>query len=354
MDFDLTEDRQMLSDSLNRFLADKYPVEHRNKVAYAEPYHDPALWDGIAELGALFALASEDKGGFGGSGFDISVVFEAMGRVICPEPVLGALLASRILSHTDADQEALLSGAVRYAVGLGEIEAPYDLSFIKTEAQKSGDGYTVTGRKSAVYGGQAAEVILVAAKLDGKLAVLSVKAADADVTGYGMMDGGGAAEVLLDGTPAELVLADAEAAIQDAVNAGIVALCSEAVGAMEVLHAMTVDYLKQRKQFGRAIGSFQALQHRAVDMLTEIEQSRSIVIKAASELNGEDATKFCAMAKNLIGRAGRLVAEEAIQMHGGIAMTWEYPGSHYAKRIIMIDAQLGDTDYQLAKVASAA
>ena len=166
--------------------------------------------------------------------------------------------------------------------------------------------------------------------------------------------GGGAAEVLLDGTPAELVLADAEAAIQDAVNAGIVALCSEAVGAMEVLHAMTVDYLKQRKQFGRAIGSFQALQHRAVDMLTEIEQSRSIVIKAASELNGEDATKFCAMAKNLIGRAGRLVAEEAIQMHGGIAMTWEYPGSHYAKRIIMIDAQLGDTDYQLAKVASAA
>jgi len=354
MDFDLTEDRQMLSDSLNRFLADKYPVEHRNKVAYAEPYHDPALWDGLAELGALFALAPEDKGGFGGTGFDISVVFEAMGRVICPEPVLGALLASRILSHTDADQEALLSGATRYAVGLGEIEAPYDLDFIKTEATKSGEGYTLTGRKSAVYGGQAAEVILIAAKLDGKLAVFSVKAADASVTGYGMIDGAGAAEVLLDNTPAELVLEDAGAALQDAVNAGIVALCSEAVGAMEVLHAMTVDYLKQRKQFGRTIGTFQALQHRAVDMLTEIEQSRSIVIKAASELGGDEATKFCAMAKNLIGRAGRLVAEEAIQMHGGIAMTWEYPGSHYAKRIIMIDAQLGDTDYQLAKVASAA
>lgn len=354
MDFDLTEDRQMLSDSLNRFLADKYPVEHRNKVAYAEPYHDPALWDGLAELGALYALAPEDKGGFGGTGFDISVVFEAMGRVICPEPVLGALLASRILSHTDADQEALLSGATRYAVGLGEIEAPYDLDFIKTEATKSGEGYTLTGRKSAVYGGQAAEVILIAAKLDGKLAVFSVKAADASVTGYGMIDGAGAAEVLLDNTPAELVLADAGAALQDAVNAGIVALCSEAVGAMEVLHAMTVDYLKQRKQFGRAIGSFQALQHRAVDMLTEIEQSRSIVIKAASELGGDEATKFCAMAKNLIGRAGRLVAEEAIQMHGGIAMTWEYPGSHYAKRIIMIDAQLGDTDHQLSKVASAA
>jgi len=354
MDFDLTEDRQMLSDSLNRFLADKYPAEHRNKVAYAEPYHDPALWGELAELGALFALAPEDKGGFGGAGFDISVVFEALGRVICPEPVLGALMASRILSHTDADQEKLLSGEMKAAVGLGEIEAPYDIDYIKTEAKKDGDAYLLTGRKSAVYGGQAADVFLIAAKLDGKVAVFKVKASDASVTGYGMIDGAGAAEVLLDNTPATLVLADGAAAVQDAINAGIVALCSEAVGAMEVLHAMTVDYLKQRKQFGRAIGTFQALQHRAVDMLTEIEQSRSIVIKAASELDGEDATKFCAMAKNLIGRAGRLVAEEAIQMHGGIAMTWEYPGSHYAKRIIMIDAQLGDTDYQLEKVVAAA
>ena len=353
MDFDLSEDRQMLSDSLNRFLADKYPVDHRVKVAYAEPFHDPALWGELAELGALFALAPEDKGGFGGKGFDISVVFEALGRVICPEPVLGALLASRILSHTDADQESLLSGAEKYAVGLGEIEAPYDLEYIKTEAKKDGDAYTLTGRKSAVYGGQAADVLLIAAKLDGKLAVFKVAPGDADVTGYAMIDGGGAAEVLMDGTRAELVLADAEAALADAVNAGIVALCSEAVGAMEVLHDMTVDYLKQRKQFGRTIGTFQALQHRAVDMLTEIEQSRSIVIKAASELDGPDAARFCAMAKNLIGRAGRLVAEEAIQMHGGIAMTWEYPGSHYAKRIIMIDAQLGDTDHQLAKVAAA-
>ncbi|MWB77001.1 acyl-CoA dehydrogenase [Pseudooceanicola sp. 216_PA32_1] len=353
MDFDLTEDRQMLSDSLNRFLADKYPVDHRIKVAYQEPFHDPALWDQLAELGAIFALAPEDKGGFGGTGFDISVVFESLGRVICPEPVLGALMATRILSHTDANQEALLSGSMRAAVGLGEIEAPYDLSSIATEATKSGDGYTLTGRKSAVYGGQAAHHLLIAAKLDGKLAVFRVDAADADVTGYAMIDGGGAAEVIMENTPAVLVLEDAADAVQDAVNAGILALCSEAVGAMEVLHAMTVDYLKQRKQFGRPIGTFQALQHRAVDMLTEIEQSRSIVIKAASELDGPDATKYCAMAKNLIGRAGRLVAEEAIQMHGGIAMTWEYPGSHYAKRIIMIDAQLGDTDYHLSRVMAA-
>jgi len=353
MDFDLTEDRQMLSDSLNRYLADKYPVETRNKVAYEAPFHSPEKWGELAELGALFALAPEDAGGFGGSGFDVSVVFEALGRVICPEPVLGALMASRLMTKAGADQEALLSGATKYAVAIGELEAPYDLGSIKTEASGSGDSVTLSGRKSAVYGGQVADVFLVAAVAGGRLGVYEVQAADAQVEGYGMIDGAGACELLLDGTKATCLIEDGAAALQDAVNAGIVALCSEAVGAMDVLHAMTVDYLKQRKQFGRAIGSFQALQHRAVDMLTEIEQSRSIVIKAASELNGEDATKFCSMAKNLIGRAGRLVAEEAIQMHGGIAMTWEYPGSHYAKRIIMIDAQLGDTDYHLSRVAAA-
>ncbi len=353
MDFDLTEDRQMLSDSLNRFLADKCDYEQRNKAAYEEPYHDENLWQGLSELGALYALAPEDAGGFGGTGFDISVVFEALGRVICPEPVLGAALASRLLGAAGADQEALLSGATKYAVGLGEIEAPYELEYIATEAKGSGDDYTLTGRKSAVYGGNVADVFLIAAKHDGKLAVFEVQAKDADVTGYGMIDGGGAAEVVLENTPAKLLIADGAAALQDAVNAGIVALCSEAVGAMEVLHKMTVEYLGQRKQFGRPIGTFQALQHRAVDMLTEIEQSRSIVIKAASELNGEDATRYCSMAKNLIGRAGRLVAEEAIQMHGGIGMTWESAVPHYAKRIIMIDHQLGDTDHHLAEVAAA-
>jgi alkylation response protein AidB-like acyl-CoA dehydrogenase len=319
-------------------------------VAYAEPFHDPAKWGELTELGALFALAPEAAGGMGGAGFDISVVFEELGRVLCPEPVLGALMASRLMTAAGADQEALLSGETRYAVGLGELDAPYDLDNITTSVS---DG-KISGRKSLVYGGQAGDVFLVAAKDGVSLAIYEVAASDASVTGYAIMDGAGAAEVVFENAPAKLVLADAGAAIEDAVNAGIVALCSEAVGAMDVLHKMTVEYLGQRKQFGRPIGTFQVLQHRAVDMLTEIEQSRSIVIKAAAELGGPQASRYASMAKNLIGRAGRLVAEEAIQMHGGIAMTWEYPGSHYAKRIIMIDAQLGDTDYHLMRVAQAA
>lgn len=350
MDFNLTEDRQMLADTLTRFLADQYPVEHRNTVAYAEPYHDPKKWDALAELGTLFALAPEDAGGMGGTGFDISVVFEALGRQITPEPILGALMASRLLTAAGTDQDALLSGASKYAVAFTELDAAYDLDQIATTATAKGDAYTLSGRKSTVYGGQVADIFLVAALLNGKLALFQVQAADANVTGYAMMDGGGAAELLLDDTPATLLLADATAAMQDAIDAGIVALCAEAVGAMDVTHAITVDYLKQRKQFGIPIGKFQVLQHRAVDMLTEIEQSRSIVIKAAAELGGADASRYASMAKNLIGRSARLVAEEAIQMHGGIAMTWEYPVSHLAKRLIMLDAQLGDTDYHLARV----
>ncbi len=353
MDFNLTEDRQMLADTLNRFLADQDPVEHRIKVAYDAPFHDPAKWDALAELGTLFALAPEDAGGMGGTGFDISVVFEALGRQINPEPVLGALMASRLLSAAGADQDALLSGATKYAVAITELDAAYELDQIACSATAKGDAHTLSGRKSTVYGGQVADVFLVAAKLNGKPALFEVQATDANVTGYAMIDGAGAAELLLDDTPATLLIADAATALQDAIDAGIVALCAEAVGAMDVTHAITVDYLKQRKQFGVNIGRFQVLQHRAVDMLTEIEQARSITIKAAAELGGDDASRYASMAKNLIGRSARLIAEEAIQMHGGIAMTWEYPVSHYAKRLIMLDAQLGDTDYHLSRVMAA-
>ena len=350
MDFNLTDDRRMLADTLARYLADKYTIEHRNAVAYDLPCHDPARWDELAELGALYALASEEAGGFGGSGFDISVVFEALGRALCPEPVLAALMSSRLLGAAGAEQEPLLSGARKYAAAFSEPDAPYDIADIACAAEARDGGHVLSGRKTAVYGGYVADVVLVAARLDGAVALFEVQASDAQVVGYAMIDGGGAAELLLDDTPARLLIADASQAVAEAQNAGIVALCAEAVGAMQVAHDTTVDYMRQRKQFGVPIGKFQVLQHRAVDMLTEIEQARSITIKAAAELDGPQAARFAAMAKNLVGRAARQVAEEAIQMHGGIAMTWEYPVSHYAKRLVMLDHQLGDTDFHLAKV----
>ena len=347
MDFNLTEDRRMLSDTLTRYLAEQYQIEHRNSVAYESPFHDPSKWTEMAELGIFSALANEADGGFGGAGPDIAVVFEALGNALNCEPALPLLMSSRLLSAARQDQATLLEGTAHYAVAIAEPDAPYDLLDITATAN---DDHRLSGRKTSVYGGNIADYFLVAAKAGDCLNLYQVQAADAEVIPYGLIDGGGAAEVLFDNTKAKLLIKNAQSALEDALDAGIIALCSEAVGMMDVTYQITVNYLKQRKQFGRPIGSFQVLQHRAVDMLTEIEQSRSITIKAASELKGPNASRYASMAKNMIGRSARLIAEEAIQMHGGIAMTWEYAVSHYAKRLIMIDHQLGDTDFHLNRV----
>lgn len=330
MDFSLTEDRQMLSDTLTRFLADRYGIEHRNAVAYAAPYHDRALWGELSDLGIWGALVDEDRGGFGGAGADIAVVFQALGRALCPAPALGMAMAGAVLEQTDD----LIAG-VPYAVALAPLWGG-------EEVEVKGDA--LTGRRSVVYGAPTAERVLIEA--EGGL--WQVAAADLQVTGYAMMDGGGAGEIMLDG--AKATRAGAPGA---ALGAGLVALCAEAVGVMEALIEVTADYLKQRKQFGRTIGEFQALQHRMVDLTIELEQARSITILAAASLGGPDGALHGSMAKNLIGRAGKLIAEECIQMHGGIAMTWEYPVSHYAKRLTMIGHQLGDADTHLERVVAA-
>ena len=350
MNFEMTDDRRMLSDSLTRFLSKQYGIEHRNKVAYAAPFHDPAKWDEMVELGILYALVREDQGGMGGGGFDIACVFEALGQHLCPEPVLANLMALRLLAAAGADLEPVLTGQTRYGVAIGETDAPYDLQDIRCEAKEG----RLTGRKSVVYGGYDAERFLVAAKHNGELALFDLAARDAEIAGYGMIDGGNAAEVICDNSPATLLLDRAETAFEAALDAGRLALCAEAIGAMDTAFAACVDYLKTRKQFGKPIASFQALQHRMIDLQIEIEQARSITIRAADALDTPAAPRAIAMAKNLIGRAARLVAEETIQLQGGIGVTWEYPGAHYAKRLVMIDHQLGDTDYHLERVIALA
>ena len=348
MNFEQTDDRRMLSDSLSRLLADACDPKTRNAVAYTAPYHSQALWTKLVELGALYALAGPAQGGFGGGGFDIATVFEALGTALCPEPVLPALMAARLLTHAGADLEPLLSGAVTYAVAIGELDS-WDLAEIETTARNG----TLTGRKSVVYGGQVAAAILVVARDGDRLSLYEVAAKEAQIIPYAMIDGGGAAEVLLDNTKAEVLIKNAQSTLQDALDAGIVALCSEAVGMMAVTYQITVDYLKNRKQFGRSIGSFQVLQHRAVDMLTEIEQSRSITIKADSELGGPNASRYASMAKNMIGRSARLIAEEAIQMHGGIGMTDAFDMGFFMKRARVAQEWLGDYGYHAEKIAQA-
>lgn len=339
MDFTPTDDRRMLAESLGRFLKAEYDADRRLKVAYDAPFHDPTAWGKLAEMGVPGMLVPESAGGYGGAGFDIATVFEELGRALCPEPLLGVAMAGAVLSADDPAAEAIVAGTTRPAFALWE-----DGGALETRAE----GGKITGRKSVVYGGGAADLFFVSATDADGSALYAVEAADADVTAYPVIEGGGAAEVLFDGAPARK-LGGADA-IASAEQAGVLALCAEAAGIMDALVAITLDYLKTRRQFGTTIGSFQALQHRMVDMTTEAEMARSITIRAAASLGTDMAGRHGSMAKNLIGRAGKQIAEEAIQLHGGIAMTWEAPVSHYAKRLIMIDAQLGDRDQHLQKV----
>ncbi len=351
MDFTTSEDRQMLAETLRRFLADAWDPETRAEAAYTPPYHLPEVWRGLAEMGVLAALVDPDHGGFGGTGFDLLVLFEEVGRATCPEPLLAALLATRLLTSVDAgdDLEAVLSGT-RVAVAFAEPDDPEAVHDVATRAGEADGSWRVTGRKTMVYGGPGSDLLLVTAGSDDGLALLAVDPDDATTHDVGLVDGGGASEVVLDDTPARLLGTGIDAALDAALDAGRVALCAEAVGAMDHLVAMTTDHLAARRQFGRALASFQALRHRAVDMSIEVEQARSITIRAAADLDTAEGPRSVALAKHLVGRAARTVAEEAIQLHGGIGMTWEYPGAHVAKRLVMLDAQLGDSDHQVARV----
>ena len=351
MNFEPTEERRMISDALDRLLAEHCDIGARDAAAFEAPYSNAAAWQALSEMGAFAALADESAGGLGGDGFDIACVFERLGRALCSEPVLPQLMAIRLLAASGAAElEAAISGETRCALAFDEADAWFELERIDTRAEAADGGYRLNGRKSLVYGGPAATVMLVAATLDGTLALFAVASDGAEQHPYALIDGGGACELLLRDTPATLLLADATDALQDALDAGAIALCAEAVGVMDVLRDTTLEYLGTRKQFGVPIGAFQALQHRFVDLSIEIEQARSITQLAASRLSGDDSARTVSMAKNLVGRTGQLVAEEAIQMHGGIAMTWEYSVSHYAKRLTMIDHQLGDRDQHLYRV----
>lgn len=355
MNFEHSDDRRMLADTLVRALRDGYPIDTRNAGAYSEAGYDPAVWTQLNELGIVSALFDEAAGGFGGSGFDIMVVFEALGRALVVEPFLGALMAGRALAKAGG-QDEMLAGIVS-----GETIAAFamDDGATPVTATKSGDGWTLTGTKSVVQQAGAASVFVAVVEQDGDPLVLLVPAdtAGVSVRSYNIVEGGAAGDVTFDGVTlgAEARLGgdgQGQAIVDAAVGAGLLALSAEALGAMEFVKEATLGYLRDRKQFGVPIGKFQALQHRMATVLLEIEQAQSAVINAASAFDGDDAkarARALAAAKYTIGRTGALVAEEAIQLHGGIGMTWEYAVSHYAKRLVMIDHQLGDEDYHLQR-----
>lgn len=332
MDFNHTEERRMLADSLRRTL------------------ERGADWAGLAELGVLGALFSEAEGGFGGGGFDIAVIFEELGRAGCTLPVLETGLAAGLLADCGRGDlvEQTIAGAFRPAMAHTEAGQRYDLWPITA---RFADG-TVSGRKSVIAAADGADLLLVTALDDGEVRLFAVAPSAPGVTLFTTpsLNGGTVSEITFDSAPATLLGGTPEM-IEARIAAATLAVCAEALGCMETVKAMTLDYLRTRTQFGRPIGSFQALQHRMADVAIEIEQARSAVINLAGHLHADAATRdrHVSAAKSLIGRTARLVAEEAIQMHGGIAMTEEYALAPLSRRLIAVDHRFGDEDWHLQR-----
>lgn len=370
MDFDHTEDRRMLADMLDRFIAEQYGFIVREEHARSEQGYSPEFWQRYAELGAIAALFHEDDGGMGGAGFDIAIVFEALGRGLVVEPFLPTLMAgSTIASAGSAAQkarlEALVSAERVAAFAHAEPDTHYETALVRSSAVQQNGEWVLNGAKAVVEGGEHADLIVVSARSSGEADDtdgISLFMVPGDAPGiqrrsYPLMDGGRAADITLTdvrlGGDALLGTAGAGyATLEHAMGRGLLALCAEGLGAMEVARDATLEYLRTRKQFGVPIGRFQALQHRMADLLLEIEQARSAVINAAARLDHPDRStreQALSAAKYTVGRVGTLAAEEFIQLHGGIGMTWELPLAHYAKRLVMIDHQLGDSDHHLQR-----
>jgi alkylation response protein AidB-like acyl-CoA dehydrogenase len=350
MDFEPSPERRMLVDTIDRYLTDRYDIAERNRIAQSPAGWSREHWQALAELGVIGALFPESVGGFAGGPFDVAAVFEALGRRLSVEPFLGTLIAGRMLAAA-GEQELLsqvMSGEALVLPALEDGDTPV--------TAVEGPAWRLSGTKSVVAQAEAAGHFLVAGQVaEGKTALFLV---ERDATGlavidYALIDGGRGGDVVFDDTPASLVLAPgaAETAIEASRAAGLVALCWEAVAIMDALREQTVEYLSTRRQFGQPIGQFQALKHRMATLALEIEQARSAATNAAAALDGERIARerAASAAKFTIGRVGTLVAEEAIQMHGGIGMTWELPLSHYAKRLVMIGHQLGDEDHHIER-----
>jgi pimeloyl-CoA dehydrogenase small subunit len=376
MDFDLSDEQRQLKDSVERLLADAYDDLSKRKSYTREPKgYSGRLWAQCAELGLLAAPFPEAHGGLGMGLTETMIVAEALGRALAVEPYYPTVvLAGGALRH--AGNAAILeqlvpdiaTGDLTLALAHQERQARYDLADTATTASADGKGgYTLEGEKVVVLAGDSADRLIVSARVSGARAdrggigLFLVDAGANGVTrrGYPTQDGMRAADVTLSGVKVapEAVVAGPEKGLEvleRVVDEAIAALSAEAVGAMAGITELTVEYLKTRKQFGVPIGSFQVLQHRAVDMLTALEQARSMAYYAtmmAAEPDAAERRRAMSAAKVQIGRSARYVGESAIQLHGGIGMTMEYKAGHYFKRLTMIDLAFGDADHHLRELA---
>jgi alkylation response protein AidB-like acyl-CoA dehydrogenase len=373
MDFSYNEIQAMLDDSVEKFIANDYDFETRQKYAASEKAYSPEVWQTFAELGWTSVPFSEDDGGFGGGPADLMVLMLRFGKGLVVEPYLANIvLAGGVLRRAaDAEQKQkwlhpIIAGELQAALAYAEPQSRYDIGDVRTTARADGGGWVISGDKSVVFNGGNAELLIVSARTSGAqtdtdgitLFAVPANAVGIHVRAYPTVDGQQAADIRFDevAVDAGAVLGEPGngfAALDAAIEDATLAVSAEAVGIMQVMAEKTVEYSKNRMQFGVPIGSFQALQHRMVDMFTDCEQSYSLLLWATMQAaqGGEDARRAISSIKYQVGTAGRKVGQEAVQIHGGMGVSWEVDIAHYFKRLTVIDQILGNADWHLDRLA---
>ncbi|MBJ6136062.1 acyl-CoA dehydrogenase family protein [Marinobacter litoralis] len=371
MHFNLSEEQAMLQASSARFIAQQYPFEVRQQdVARANGFN-PATWATFAELGWLSVPISEAGGGFGGSAADTMVLMEELGKGLVAAPYLATVMLFGRLIDLGAPEslkksylEPLIAGQLQGAFAYQERQSRYSLSDVKTTASRKGENYVLSGEKTLVMNGAGADQLIVVARTSGgqfdtsgiSLFVIDANAAGVYTNSYRLMDGQLVANILLDNlTVAASQLLGEEGKgyelIEKVVNSAVLALSAEALGIMNKLSEATQEYTKARKQFGAPISSFQVLQHRMVDMFMACEQTRSLLYRAVCSVETSDADRSLHALKLMIGRNGRMIGSEAIQLHGGMGVTDELDVGHYVKRLMVINTLFGDADHHQQRLA---
>jgi len=349
MNFDYNEEQQLLADSVRRYLAKSYDFEARKKIVAGKGW-SPEAWAQFAEMGLMGLPVSAEHGGFGGGAVDLMGVMEAFGEALVVEPYLPLVLAVRLLKHSEL-LSGVVEGKTKLALAHNEKGARFSLDAVKTRASKQGAGWMLDGEKAAVIGAPVADHLVVSARDDSGIALFLVDIGKVSLQAYRTMDERLAADVVLRGTEARRIEGTRKA-LEEAIDFGTALVCAEAVGAMKFACDTTLEYLKTRKQFGVPIGTFQALQHRMVEMFISLEQARSMACLAASRADAGGDPRAVSGAKIKIADAARHVSQEAVQLHGGMGMTEELKVSHAFRRLTVLAREFGDADHHLARFAA--
>jgi len=373
MDFDLSEEQRLLKDSVDGLLKASYDFDSRKKYRAEKGGWSRNIWDKLAEQGLLGLPFSEEDGGFGAGAVETMIVMESLGKALVVEPYLptvilggGFLRRGGSAAQKEAYIPSIIDGSKTLAFAQLERNSRYDLGDVTTSAKKTANGWTIDGEKFVVLNGENADTLIVTARTAGGqrdrngigVFLVPATAPGVSIKGYPTQDGLHAADITFTAVEvgSDAVIGDPEGGlplVETVVDDARIALCAEAVGEMDEALKATVEYLKTRKQFGVAIGSFQVLQHRAADMFVAVEQARSMAMFATMASDFDDAAeraKAVSAAKVQIGKSLKFVGEQAIQLHGGIGMTMEASIGHYFKRLTMIESSFGDTDYHLRRV----